>query len=56
MVHSAKVHEAIIAEFEVVDRYEKFITKKNRGKRQWTSQEKAKHSRKNARKNKILFY
>ena len=52
---TASVKNAIIAEFEVVETFQKLNSKKRRTKRQWTQQEKAKHSRRNARKNKELF-
>jgi len=45
----------IIAEFEVVETFQKLNSKKRRTNRQWTQQEKVKHSRRTARKNKEFF-
>ena len=47
--------EIVIADYEVVDCFEKFTPKKKSGKKQWSNQDKAKHSRKNARKGKMTF-
>ena len=50
MFNRTSAKEVVIAEYEVVDSFQKF-TAKPKGKKQWSNQEQVKQQRKIARKN-----